>query len=84
MVLKDLSRKAPLLLAELVTTPDGLAFGYSTAIDAIHSRIVAVFDRAVTKLQVGPGCCVAACGSSACAHDALPARKHKQAGAVVR
>jgi hypothetical protein len=49
---KDLSRKAPLLLTELVVTPEGTSFTYSTPIDSMHSKIIAVFDRAITKLQV--------------------------------
>jgi hypothetical protein len=54
--LRDIGgRKAPLLLTELVTTPDSAAFTYSTPIDGIHSRIIALFDRAVTKLQVCGG-----------------------------
>jgi len=51
--LHDLSRKAPLLLTELVVTPDSTSFCYSTPLDTIASRIIAIFDRAITKLQVG-------------------------------
>jgi hypothetical protein len=50
---KDLSRKAPLLLTELVVAPEGAGFTYSTPIDSMHSKVIAVFDRAITKLQVG-------------------------------
>ncbi|KAF6265909.1 dynein heavy chain 2 [Scenedesmus sp. NREL 46B-D3] len=48
---KDLSRKAPLLLTELVVAPEGASFTYSTPISSMHSKVVAVFDRAITKLQ---------------------------------
>jgi hypothetical protein len=50
---KDLGRKAPLLLTELVVAPEGASFTYSTPIDSMHSKIITVFDRAITKLQVG-------------------------------
>jgi hypothetical protein len=53
---KDLSRKAPLLLTELVVAPEGASFTYSTPIDSMHSKVIAVFDRAITKLQVGLHC----------------------------
>lgn len=49
---KDLSRKAPLLLTELAITPEGTSFACSTSVDSIHSKVIAIFDRAVTKLQV--------------------------------
>lgn len=49
---KDLGRKAPLLLTELVVAPEGASFTYSTPIDSMHSKIIAVFDRAIAKLQV--------------------------------
>lgn len=52
VVSKDLSRKGPLLLTELVVAPDGGGFAYSTPVETIHSRITAVFDRAISKLQV--------------------------------
>ncbi|WIA31960.1 hypothetical protein OEZ86_002815 [Tetradesmus obliquus] len=48
---KDLGRKAPLLLTELVVAPEGASFTYSTPIDSMHSKIIAVFDRAIAKLQ---------------------------------
>eukprot|EP00878_Enallax_costatus_P016966 GHUV01017809.1.p1 GENE.GHUV01017809.1~~GHUV01017809.1.p1 ORF type:complete len:1283 (+),score=439.89 GHUV01017809.1:87-3935(+) len=48
---KDLSRKAPLLLTELVVAPEGGGFAYSTPVETIHSKIIAVFDRAISKLQ---------------------------------
>lgn len=51
--LHDVARKAPLLLTELVVTTDNTNFCYSTHIDTIASRIIATFDRALTKLQVG-------------------------------
>lgn len=51
--LHDVARKAPLLLTELVVTTDSSDFCYSTPIDTIASRIISVFDRAMTKLQVG-------------------------------
>lgn len=51
--LHDVARKAPLLLTELVVTTDNTDFCYSTPIDTIASRIIATFDRALTKLQVG-------------------------------
>ncbi len=47
----DAARKAPLLALELVLMPDG-SIAYSTPLEGIHSRVVALFDRAVTKLQV--------------------------------
>jgi hypothetical protein len=50
--LHDISRKAPLLLTELVVASDNNSFCYSTALDSIGSRITAIFDRALTKLQV--------------------------------
>lgn len=49
---KDLSRKAPLLLTELVIVPEDGSFTYSTSLETIHSKILTVFDRALTKLQV--------------------------------
>lgn len=51
--LHDVARKAPLLLTELVVTTDNTDFCYSTPIDTIATRIIATFDRALTKLQVG-------------------------------
>lgn len=44
-------RKAPLLLLELIITPDGTGFAYSTAPDAVHEHIISLFDRAINKLQ---------------------------------
>jgi hypothetical protein len=51
VVLHDGGRKAPLLLTELVVSPDNSNFCFSTPIDGIASRIVAIFDRAITKSQ---------------------------------
>ncbi|KAF8071068.1 Dnah1 [Scenedesmus sp. PABB004] len=51
---RDGARHAPLLLMELVVSPDGASFAYATPVDAIHARVVAVFDRALTKLQARP------------------------------
>ena len=49
----ELSRRPPLLLVDLAILPDNSGFCYSTSVDAIHSRTVAMFDRAIAKLQVG-------------------------------
>lgn len=51
-VLHDVGRKAPLLVTELVVTTDNSDFCYSTPIDSIASRVIAIFDRAISKLQV--------------------------------
>jgi hypothetical protein len=45
--------KPPLFLVDLMTLPDNSGFCYSTSVDAIHSRTVAMFDRAIAELQVG-------------------------------
>lgn len=50
--LHDLGRKAPLLLTELAITTDNSAFCFSTPIDTVASRVIAIFDRAIAKLQV--------------------------------
>lgn len=52
VVLHDVGRRAPLLVTELVVTPDNADFCYSTPVDTIASRVIAIFDRAITKLQV--------------------------------
>lgn len=65
--IKDSNRKAPLLSTELVITPEGDDFAYSTAVETIHQKIIAVFDRAILKLQVSSSCSE----MSACAHMPL-------------
>jgi hypothetical protein len=52
----DAGKRLPLLTAELMVTPDGTTFCYSTPPDLIHSKALALFDRALQKLQVGLGC----------------------------
>jgi len=47
--------KVPLLTLELVLSTDGRTISYSVATDAIHGRIMALFDRAISKLQVSMG-----------------------------
>lgn len=54
-------RRTPLLLTELVLTAEGVAFTYTTEPDTMHARIIALFNRAMTKLQVRHGWC--SCGS---------------------
>eukprot|EP00775_Hariotina_reticulata_P004794 gene4794-5043_t len=48
---KPSSRKVPLLQAELLITPDGSDFAYSIPVDSIRSRILAVLDKGISKLQ---------------------------------
>jgi hypothetical protein len=57
VVLHDGGRKAPLLLTELVVAPDNSNFCFSTPIDGIASRIIAIFDRAITKSQASSTTC---------------------------
>jgi len=42
----------PLLQAELIISPDGSEFAYSTPVDSIRSRILFVLDKGISKLQV--------------------------------
>jgi len=49
---KPQPRKMPLLQAELILTPDGSDFAYSIPVNIIRSRIIAVLDKGISKLQV--------------------------------
>jgi hypothetical protein len=52
-------RSAPLLAAEMTVSPDGLSLGYGTGPEAVHSRLMALFDNGLQRLQVG--CAAAVC-----------------------
>ncbi|GBF98747.1 dynein heavy chain axonemal [Raphidocelis subcapitata] len=44
-------RSAPLLAAEMTVSPDGLSLGYGTGPEAVHSRLMALFDNGLQRLQ---------------------------------
>lgn len=48
-------RSAPLLVTELVVTPDGQHLAYGTAPEVVHAHMLALFDRGLQRMQVGGG-----------------------------
>lgn len=46
-------RGAPLLAAELTLSADGGSLGYGIGPEAVHSRLMALFDNGLQRLQVG-------------------------------
>lgn len=51
------SARVALLTLELMLAPgSSSAIAYSMPLESIHSRFMALYDRALTKLQVGDAC----------------------------